>query len=160
MKQITFGIPEKKDFIRWFKILRFKLTGGFSCKMCGTKNNFRSMQFNSKVNGKSLIWHNHTNDICPACTELEMDDHSDIVYNNETCACDWCDEVKLTATFIKHDEMESFVTFGSNHWNGHNICQDCMSEGIANRGPIYSSHSKHKNGKTYQRNELGMWIPV
>jgi len=95
------------------------------------------MQFRSKVNGKELIWHNHTNDICPVCTERELDKHADIVYNNETCACDWCD----------------------NHWNGHNICQVCMSKGIANRGPIYSSYLKHENGKTYQRNELGMWIP-
>jgi len=160
MKHITFGVPEKEDFIRWFKILRFKLTGGFSCKKCGEKSDFDCVQFNSKAKDTRLLFHNHTAGICAECTKDELNDNADIVYNNVTVECDWCNEVKPTASFIQHKDMDSFVTFGCQWWNGHNICQSCMNDGIDNRGPTYSSHSKHENGKTYQRNELGMWIKI
>lgn len=160
MKHIKIGIPEKEDFERWAKILRFKLTGGFSCTKCGSKSDFNNVQFHSKVGSKRLMLSNHTPGICAECTRQELNDKADIVFTEDNCKCDWCGESKSTMSFPRHDELESHVTFGAQWWNGHHICQNCMNIGFNNRGPIESNISKHENGKHYQRNELGLWIEV
>lgn len=160
MKQINIDVPEKKDLVRWIKILRFKLSGGFSCNKCGEKSNFNAAHFDSTINGKRFIFENRTKGICPDCTIRELNEKADIVFTEDDCKCDWCGEHKKTMSFPRHKALESIIHFGSQWWNGHHICQDCLNVCFANRGPVYSSHSKHKKGKLYQRNELGLWIKV
>jgi len=161
MRQIRILLPEKKDVIRWGKILRFKLTGGFSCTTCGAKSNFDHVQFDSEVNGKRFMLSNSTAGICPKCTQDELNDKSEIVFTEDNCTCDWCSKSDYpTTSFPRHNDFESQIVFGSQWWNGHHICQNCLNNGFVGRGPTYSSHSKHENGKHYHSNELGMWIEV
>lgn len=160
MKQINIGIPEKKDFIRWAKILRFKLTGGFSCTKCGGKSNFNHVLFDSKVNVKRLMVSNSTPGICADCTIKELNEKEDIVFTEQDCECDWCGKPKMTMSFPRHEALESKVTFGGMWWNGHHICRSCLNIGFGHRGQIYSNRVKHKNGIVYNYNELGLWIKM
>lgn len=160
MKQIRIPIPEKHDVIRWMKILRFKLTGGFSCTRCGSKSDFNHVLFDSTVNWKPLIFENNTRGICAECTRQELNDNADIVFTEDNCTCDWCGQTKTTMSFPRHKDLESHILFGSNYWNGHHICQHCINVGFDNRGSIHSSYLTCKNGKLYNKNELGLWIRV
>ena len=160
MKQIKIQIPESKDFMRWYEILHFKLTGGFSCTKCGAKSDFDTVKFNSVVNAKQIMVENRTRGICADCTIKELNEKADIVFTEDKCTCDWCGEPKMTTSFPRHEELESKVIFGGRWWNGHHICRSCLNIGFAYRGPIYSSHTKYENGHTFQYNELGLWIKV
>jgi len=158
MRQIKIEIPEKRDFIRWAKIAQFKLTGGFSCTKCGSKSNFNTVQFDSEIHGKRLIFQNSTQGICPECTKKELNEKADVVFTEDNCTCDWCKESKPTMSFPRDETLESSVHFGAQWWNGHHMCQDCMNIGFDNRGPTHSSVFKHEHGKTFMKNELGLWI--
>ena len=160
MKQIKISIPEGKDFMRWYEILHFKLTGGFTCNKCGEKTQFDQVQFDSTIYKKRFIFENQTRGICVDCTRKELNDKADIVFTEDDCKCDWCGERKKTMSFPRLEELESVVFFGSNYWNGHHICQSCMNLGFGNRGPCHSSIIKHENGKMYYQNEIGIWVKL
>ena len=160
MKQININIPEKKDFVQWAKILRFKVTGGFSCMKCGSKSNFNQVLFDSEVNAKRLMVSNSTVGICAECTIKELNEKADVVFTEAECTCDWCGEAKMTMSFPRHEALESKVIFGGQWWNGHHICQSCLNIGFACRGPIHSNHIKQQDGITYNYNELGLWIKM
>jgi len=158
MKQINIGIPESKDFMRWYEILHFKLTGGYSCTKCGAKDDFDHVDFESTVYKKRLMVRNATSGICAECTRAELNEKADIVFTEHNCKCDWCKESKSCASFPRDKELESQVHFGGQWWNGHHICQSCMNLGFANRGPNHSHIIKHENGSMYEQNGLGLWI--
>lgn len=158
MKELKISIPEREDFTRWFKILRFKLTGGFSCTKCGAKDDFNHVRFYSHVHDKRLMVYNGTKGICAECTRKELNDKADVVFTENDCKCDWCKKHKATASFPRDKSLESSVHFGGQWWNGHHICQECMNIGFDSREPNYSDYRKHENGEMFQRNELGLWI--
>lgn len=160
MKEIKIGIPEGKDFMHWYEILHFKLTGGFSCIKCDAKSDFNHVQFESTAHGKRAMIKNNTAGICADCTRDELNKKADIVFTEHNCKCDWCKETKSTTSFPRHVDLESEVHIGGQWWNGHHMCQACMNLTFGNRGPIYSSHTKYEDGIAYQSNELGMWIKV
>lgn len=160
MKEIKFKIPEASDFMRWYEIIYFKLTGGFTCTGCGEKTQFNHVHFDSTIYGKPLIFENNTHGLCAECTRDELNGKEDIVFVEEDCKCDWCGESKKTMSFPRHEDMYSRIHFGSNYWNGHHMCQSCMNLGFSNRGPNHSSVVKRENGKLYNRNELGIWIEM
>ena len=160
MKQFSLKIPEWKDVVKLGKIIHYKVTGGFTCTLCGNKSKFNHVQFEADVNGQRLIFQNNTRGMCADCTMEELDENANIVYNIPTCECDWCNEIKPTATFIRHKEIKSFVTFGDRWWNGSNICQDCMNIGIKDGKHKLKSSIYHlgKDGKSYPINELGLIV--
>ncbi len=160
MIELKLNIPDKNDFIRWYKIIHFHLTGGFSCTKCGAKSDYDHVQFTTKLQGTNFIFENSTDGICACCTQQELNDHAKMVYNITTTKCEWCKEVKPTATFIRHEELESSITFGNNYWNGQNICQDCMNSGInTGKDQLHSSRQAFdKNGKLCYTNSLGIKI--
>jgi hypothetical protein len=158
MKQINIGIPEKQDFVRWCKILHFKLTGGFSCTKCGTKTDFNHVNFLSAVFKKRIMIRNNTAGICASCTRDELNKKAEVVFTEHNCTCDWCNETKLTTSFPRDKSLESVVHFGGQWWNGHHICQGCMNLAFDNREPDHSEITEYKNGRLYYNNELGIRI--
>jgi len=158
MKEIKLGIPEGKDFMRWYEILHFKLTGGFSCTKCGAKDDFDHVDFESTVYKKRLMIRNTTAGICAECTRDELNKKADIVFTEHNCKCDWCKETKATASFPRDEALESEVHFGGLWWNGHHICKGCMNLGFSNRGPNTSDVIKHEDGELFYKNEIGLWI--
>jgi len=158
MREIKFSLPEGKDFMHWYEILHFKLTGGFTCIKCDAKTDFNHVNFESDVYKKRLLVRNATAGICADCTRAELNLKSDIVFTEDNCKCDWCKETKSCASFPRHEDMESHVHFGGQWWNGHHICQSCMNLGFANRKPNTSDFITHIDGKLHYQNELGLWI--
>ena len=158
MKAITIPIPEKKDWIRWLDIIKFKWRGGFRCRGCNQITKFNTVRFDSRVHGKQLIFQNSTPGICPSCTLTELVRNYEIVFTEHNCKCDWCEKHKDTMSFPMHKQLDSSVTFGSNYWNGHHICGDCLQEAFYNRDPLKSDVMVYENGKMYYRNELGLLI--
>ncbi len=158
MKYIKIGIPEKTDWLRYWEIVKFKVGGGFKCDTCNTRSNFQQVRFESEVHGKQLMFENHVKNQCPECVLVELQEHAKHVYNHHGSECRWCEEKKPTASWIRHSKIKSQIIFGGSWWNGHNICQECLEEGIVKRGKDFSSVREFKNGKTYYRNELGLLI--
>lgn len=158
MKAITIPIPEKKDWIRWLDIIKFKWRGGFRCRGCNQTPKFNTVRFDSRVHGKPLIFHNSTPSWCPHCTFTELFNKKEIVFTEHNCQCDWCGEHKDTMSFPRDKRLESSVTFGSNYWNGHHICLDCLKIAFDVRDPLKSDVMVYENGKMYYRNELGLLI--
>ena len=158
MKEIKIQIPQGKDFMRWYEILHFKLTGGFSCTKCGAKDDFNHVNFESTVYKKRLLIRNGAAGICADCTRDELNKKADIVFTENDCKCDWCKESKATASFPRHEDLESVLYIGGQWWNGHHICRSCMNLGFANRGPNTNNVIKHEDGQMYYENELGLWI--
>jgi hypothetical protein len=160
MKEIKLQIPDISDVKRWMKILSFKLRGGFTCTKCGSKTKFNRVKFDSAVHGKQFIFENSTPGICAACTRDEINEKADIVFTEDNCTCDWCGDKASTMSFPRHEDLESTITFGSNYWNGHHICQVCLNQAFDARKPIHSGIQKFKGGHSYCKNELGLWIKV
>jgi len=160
MKHFKISIPEKRDFERWFKILKFKVTGGFSCTDCGAKTKFDHVHFEADINGKRFMLENHNAGQCPECTKDELNEYAVKVYNIKTVECNWCKEVKPTTTWLRDPDIKSRICFGEHWWNGHHICQDCMNEGFVRRGETFSSITNRINGQTYYINELGIKIKI
>ncbi len=157
MKEITIKIPTKEDIVKWKDILLFKIRGGFKCKKCHKKTNFRKTHIRTTINDKPFMLMNHTPDICLSCTINELNEKSRTVFSIDH-TCDWCNNHKKTTSFIKYDDVESFVTFGSQWWNGYYICQDCINEILLKNVEELSSKFKEINGRLYPVNELGLII--
>lgn len=157
MKYLKIPIPEKKDWKRWGEILMYKLRGGFKCKHCGAKMAFKGGHLEADINGKRIILENHEQYVCPTCTVKEMNEQAERVFVH-SCKCDWCNEDKKTASYTYLKDPKLFITFGSSHWNGHYICQDCLNE--LNFVPIrlQSSMLKQVGDRMYYTNELGLTV--
>ena len=157
MKEIVIKIPQRQDFKRWFDILVYKLRGGFKCKSCGAKMPFKHVQLETTIEGKRLILENHNSNICPDCTVDELIKHEDIVFKNQ-CECDWCHQDKITMSYTYIKDPNIFVTFGSNYWNGHYICKDCLTEVKLSPVKLGSGRLELKGKNTYYINELGLRV--
>lgn len=164
MKEIVIKIPTKPEFKRWWEIAKFKLRGGFVCAQCGAKMFFDQVQIETKVHGKTLIFHDMNLKApirCPHCIQKEIDQNAEYVFT-EQHTCDWCGENHPTVTFYNfhnHEHIHTRFTFGSGWWNGHYICQNCLhiglEDGIKNmKSSYYGWDAKTK--RSLPQNRLGM----
>ena len=140
-----------------WKILKFKLNGGYSCKHCGTKMFFNHVQLNDNKE-HDFLFENHTHNMCTSCTQYDIDFHAETVFTEDD-KCDWCGtSTEKTCTWIYHNKtLDSEIIFGQHWWNGAHICQDCMHDKIeSNKGSETSSIFRINGDKYYAVNNLGM----
>jgi hypothetical protein len=166
MKQIVIKIPTKPEFKKWWEILKFKLLGGFVCDGCGVRMFFDAIELDVMVCGKKLIFNTHNkNKLCPHCVQKEIANNAKIVFT-ESHRCDWCGAEKPTVTFFNlhhHDNIKTNFTFGSSWWNGHYICETCLSQGLDHGvDKMKSSISvfDEKTKKMLYKNRLGLLKPA
>jgi hypothetical protein len=175
MKTFKFSFPTRAADIKYMSIdlwrtvkkyagrIVFYARGGFLCDQCGTRMFYRSPSYESHVHGKRLILQassfSSKKCICSDC--LKHDLLTRDVWKEE-CECFWCGETKTTTRwfndYAKRDQIPVF--FGSGWWNGHDICPECLADGM---NSITREHSdmmvlKQRNGLpiAYYANELGI----
>lgn len=158
MKYIKIPVPEKRDWKRWGEIILFKLRGGFRCKHCGAKMQFKRFQLDTKISGKRLMFKNNTDCICPACVIKELVEKKDVVFTEKESKCDWCGDIKDTTSFPRDKSLECNVHFGSMWWNGHHICQHCVEDIAIEPYTESSSILKQEGDRMYPVNEIGLTV--
>lgn len=158
MKHIKIPIPQKEDWKHWFEVLMFKIRGGFSCRFCGDKMQYKCFQIETKVHGKRLMLSNNRPCVCPSCAVRELTVKANVVFTEHDSKCDWCEDIKDTTSIPRDKSLYCNVHIGGRWWNGHHICADCLNEALLM--PIRYTSGKHKQiGKRlYPINELG--IPI
>lgn len=70
--------------------------------------------------------------------------------------CDSCGEIKKVAGIVWDDWAS--IRFGSNWWNGHWMCCDCLSECAKHGKQTSGICGTDATGRRYQRNEVGARI--
>ena len=138
----------------------------FHCVDCGCDRNFKHPNFSYRApNKKSIMLQGpHNICLCGNCLAARIEKwfalpeiDTDGRVHRKMGECDICCTLTSVADII-WDEWVS-CRFGSNWWNGHWICCDCLAE-CAWLGVIESSVIGYHNGKRYASNEVGARIEM
>jgi len=143
----------------------------FHCAGCGKEISFKNPQYEYTAVGKNrVILHGYVNEpLCNHCyakrIELWFNTPLDQLTkrfllpseSRKIGQCDICSGEKLVASIIWDDFANS--RFGSNWWNGHWICCDCLVE-CAEHGFKTSGHVGYDDKGRYDINEAGAKVYV
>lgn len=162
--------------------LKFQMNP-LTCHDCGVKINFKFPNFTYQGEGKNrVILHQsgskiegikENEGICGHCLAKRIHKVFDNAkplrgrnasYGNSISnktgtmkkTCDSCGETKPCLDVCWDPECD--IRFGSQWWNGHHICRDCLTE-AAEKGSVDSSIGSWFGGYSYKMNEVGAAIP-
>lgn len=168
----------RRAAVAW-RTLKFQWTP-FRCTDCGTAINFRFPTFYHTAPGKNRLMLSVSpfdgaaprEGICGHCLAVriravfasatpgrEGSSGSRNGLNKPqktyTAVCDCCDTSKRCIDISWNPQCN--IRFGTNWWNGHMVCEDCLCE-TAEHGTAQSMMHGYDNGWSYQLNSAGAAI--
>jgi len=139
----------------------------FTCEDCGKKLNFKhpNRDLDRPKFNRVMLSGGYKQCLCGDCLANRITRwfHTPKAQLTNKFRCEWrkrqicdcCNKNRIVATVIQEPWLD--VRFRSRWWNGHWICQDCLTQ-CARHGKEDSGIGGYDKGKHYSMNEAGARI--
>jgi hypothetical protein len=140
--------------LRMFKLMKYKIQGGYPCEGCSNKVRFKNFEVSGPVGplGTQLMLVNTGKLYCPRCLHDKIEEYflrSDDVLLGK-CDATGEDGILTIKIVWGSDELSKELgidlRFGTSWWNGFNISRDAFKELLMETGYVKTSMIYHKTG--------------